>query len=70
MNSTQPLHADPLLADISELLHRMCMCQTLAPFQWMAGDAIRKLQAYEKKLSVVTATGDASDLASQENLNV
>lgn len=48
--SLSPIHADPLLADVSELLHRMSMCQTLAPFQWMAGDAIQKLQAYETKL--------------------
>jgi hypothetical protein len=60
MNSPKPLHIDPLLAEISELLHRMQMCKTLAPFQWMAGDAIRKLQAYEKKLSEIPASPDWS----------
>ena len=42
-----PIHIDPLLAEVFELLHRMAMCQTLAPFQWMAGNAIDKLQKYE-----------------------
>ena len=60
MNSPKPLHADPLLAEISELLHRMTMCQTLAPFQWMASDAIRKLDQYEKKLSDIPASPDWS----------
>ena len=50
MSVHETLHADPLLAEVSELLHRMELCQTLAPFQWMASDAIRKLQAYEKKV--------------------
>jgi hypothetical protein len=51
MNAPSPIHLDPLLADVSELLHRMQLCQTLAPFQWMAADALRKLQEYEKKLA-------------------
>jgi hypothetical protein len=51
MNVSFPIHHDPLLAEISELLHRMELCQTNAPIQWMASDALRKLQAYEKKVS-------------------
>jgi len=51
MNARNPVHIDPLLADISELLHRMQLCKTLAPFQWMAGDALRKLQEYEEKVA-------------------
>ncbi|WP_223996492.1 hypothetical protein [Burkholderia gladioli] len=47
----QPVHADPLLADISELLRRMALCNTVAPFTWMARDAIGKLEQYEAKLA-------------------
>lgn len=54
MSAHDSLHTDPLLAEVSELLHRMQMCKTLAPFQWMASDAIRKLQAYEKKLETTS----------------
>ncbi|WP_186267978.1 hypothetical protein [Burkholderia gladioli] len=46
----RPMHADPLLADISELLRRMALCTTVAPFTWMARDAIGKLEQYEAKL--------------------
>ncbi|WP_257835254.1 hypothetical protein [Burkholderia glumae] len=42
-----PVHTDPLLAEVSELLHRMASCRTLDPFQWMARDAIEKLRQYE-----------------------
>lgn len=50
MNASHPpIHIDPLLADVFELLHRMSLCQTLAPFQWMAGDALRKLTKYEEQ---------------------
>lgn len=49
MNVRTPIHEDPLLADVFELLHRMELCQTRAPFQWMASDAIRKLQKYEEQ---------------------
>ncbi|TDV04661.1 hypothetical protein [Paraburkholderia caballeronis] len=41
--------ADPDLARLSELLHRMAICQSLAPFQWMAGEGIQVLRAYVAK---------------------
>jgi hypothetical protein len=37
---------DPDLAALSELLHRMQMCQEDTPATRMAGEAIRKLRAY------------------------
>ncbi|MEK6418443.1 MAG: hypothetical protein V4801_02485 [Burkholderia gladioli] len=52
MKSIEPvLHVDPLLADVSELLHRMSLCNSVEPFKWMASDALRKLQQYEQKFS-------------------
>lgn len=44
-------HIDPLLGEVSELLHRMESCRSLDPFQWMARDAIEKLRQYEMKAS-------------------
>jgi hypothetical protein len=38
--------ADPDLAALSELLHRMQMCREDTPATRMAGEAIRRLQAY------------------------
>lgn len=38
--------ADPDLAALSELLHRMRMCQEDTPATRMAGEAIKRLQAY------------------------
>lgn len=38
--------ADPLLADVSEMLHRICMTQSLSVAQWIAGDAIGVLRKY------------------------
>lgn len=49
MSVREPIHADPLLADVFELLHRMELCSTREPFQWMASDALRKLQRYEEQ---------------------
>jgi hypothetical protein len=43
----QPIHIDPLLDEVFELLHRMAMCRTRETFQWMAGNAIDKLRQYE-----------------------
>ncbi|MBY4799925.1 hypothetical protein K6W78_07900 [Burkholderia cepacia] len=37
---------DPRLAEVSELLHRICMATTLEAAQWMAGDAIVQLRGY------------------------
>lgn len=51
MINPQPIHTDPLLGEVFELLHRMELCQTRSPFQWMASDALRKLQQYEAKIS-------------------
>lgn len=41
--------ADPDLAALSELLHRMQMCQEDTPATRMAGEAIRRLRAYVAK---------------------
>lgn len=38
--------ADPDLAALSELLHRMTMCNEDTPAQRMAGEAIGRLRAY------------------------
>lgn len=53
MNVRTPIHEDPLLADVFELLHRMELCRTREPFQWMASDAIRKLQKYEEQQRLI-----------------
>ncbi|MBR8248663.1 hypothetical protein [Burkholderia cenocepacia] len=37
---------DPRLAQVSELLHRICMATTLEAAQWMAGDAIVQLRDF------------------------
>lgn len=47
MSAPTPLHIDPLLGEISELLHRMAESKTAEPQRWMAADALRKLQQYE-----------------------
>lgn len=46
-------HENPMLAEVFELLHRMELCQTREPFQWMARDAIRKLEQYEQSTKAV-----------------
>jgi hypothetical protein len=40
---------DPDLAALSELLHRMQMCQEDTPAMRMAGDAIKRLRTYVAK---------------------
>ena len=42
--------ADPDLAALSELLHRMQMCQEDTPATRMAGEAIRRLRAHLLKI--------------------
>lgn len=42
--------ADPDLAALSELLHRMSMCQEDTPATRMAGEAIGRLRAYLMKV--------------------
>lgn len=42
--------ADPDLAALSELLHRMQMCQEDTPATRMAGEAIKRLRAYVMKV--------------------
>jgi len=42
--------ADPDLAALSELLHRMTLCQEDTPATRMAGEAIRRLRAYLLKV--------------------
>jgi hypothetical protein len=54
MNAPTPIHSDPLLAEVFELLHRMELCQSRAPFQWMASDALRKLASYEAQHNAKT----------------
>lgn len=49
MNVRTPIHIDPLLGEVFELLYRMQECQTRAPFTWMASDAIQKLRTYEEQ---------------------
>ncbi|MCB4347302.1 hypothetical protein LA345_25805 [Burkholderia vietnamiensis] len=49
MNATG-IHIDPSIGEVFELLHRMASCRTLDPFQWMAREAIAKLQQYESKV--------------------
>lgn len=41
--------ADPDLARLSELLHRMTVCQEDTPATRYAGEAIRRLRAYVAK---------------------
>lgn len=42
--------ADPLLAEVSEMLHRICAAQSLGVAQWIAGDAIGVLKKYVEKV--------------------
>lgn len=42
--------ADPDLARLSELLHRMTVCQEDTPATRMAGEAIGRLRAYVLKV--------------------
>lgn len=42
--------ADPDLAELSELLHRMTVCREDTPATRMAGEAIRRLRAYLMKV--------------------
>ncbi len=37
---------DPQLAQVSELLYRICAATTLDAARWMAGDALVQLRAY------------------------
>lgn len=41
--------ADPRLAEVSELLYRICAATTLEPARWMAGDALVQLRAYVQR---------------------
>lgn len=52
---------DPDLAELSELLHRMEICQTREPFQWMAGTAIRRLRAYARRIEQAKRCVGAAD---------
>lgn len=54
MNSRQPIHTDPLLAEVFELLHRMSVCREDTPATRMAGEALRKLTEYEKRYEAQT----------------
>jgi hypothetical protein len=50
MNNRHPIHVDPLLGEVSELLHRMELCHEDTPATRMAAEALRKLQQYEAKV--------------------
>jgi hypothetical protein len=54
MNAPMPIHSDPLLAEVFELLHRMAICREDTPATRMAGEALRKLSAYEAKQNAQT----------------
>ncbi|PFH29111.1 hypothetical protein [Burkholderia sp. JKS000303] len=43
--------ADPRLAEVSEILHRICAATTLEAARWMAGDALVQLRAYATSCS-------------------
>jgi hypothetical protein len=47
----EPIHSDPLLAEVFELLHRMAICREDTPATRMARTAIIKLTAYEARLA-------------------
>jgi hypothetical protein len=47
---------DPDLAALSELLHRMTVCQEDTPATRMATEAIRRLRAYVAKISNADVT--------------
>jgi hypothetical protein len=49
VNVRTPIHIDPLIGEVFELLYRMQECKTREPFVWMASDAIRKLGQYEEQ---------------------
>lgn len=51
-----PIHIDPLLAEVFELLHRMTVCQEDTPATRYAAEALRKLQQYETKVRNVNVT--------------
>lgn len=44
-----PIHIDPLLGEVFELLHRMTKSQDEA-LGWLAWDAIAKLRKYEEQV--------------------
>ncbi|KVN08213.1 hypothetical protein WT09_30790 [Burkholderia stagnalis] len=48
--------ADPRLAEVSELLHRICAATTLDAARWMAGDALVQLRAH-----VISRSQDGSN---------
>ncbi|MDW9242663.1 hypothetical protein [Burkholderia cepacia] len=45
---SHPLHIDPVLAEVFELLHRMTICNEDTPATRYAGEALRKLRKYEE----------------------
>ncbi|MET3232241.1 UNVERIFIED_ORG: hypothetical protein ABIC54_004446 [Burkholderia sp. 1263] len=50
MGAQEPIHSDPLLADVFELLCRMVICREDTPATRMASEALRKLTKYEEKV--------------------
>jgi len=50
MNANTPLHVHPLLAELSELLHRMTVCNEDTPATRYAREAIATLQKYEEQV--------------------
>lgn len=45
-----PIHIDPLLGEVFELLHRMTTSKDKV-LKWHAWDAIKKLQQYEENVT-------------------
>lgn len=45
---SRPIHVDPLLAEVFELLCRMTICNEDTPATRYAGEALRKLRKYEE----------------------
>jgi hypothetical protein len=49
MNNRHPIHVDPLLGEVSELLHRMELCHEDTPATRMAAEALRKYSSTKQK---------------------
>lgn len=58
----EPIHSDPLLAEVFELLHRMAICNEDTPATRYAGEALKKLRRYEDQQRL-----DAREMANRVN---
>ncbi|CAJ2717894.1 hypothetical protein [Burkholderia pseudomallei] len=57
MNAPAPLHIDPVLDEVFELLHRMTICNEDTPATRYAGEALRKLRKYEDRVRSAQLAG-------------